>query len=134
MRKLDLLLNLALLISGCALCGAAADQARFPSNEDMRHFRAMSAPQLSPDGRHVLVEITDSTADGGRDHLWLVDRDSNSSRQLTFSPPGKKDDKDRGETLGRWMPNGDTFSWPTAANIPSSFGFPCRAAKRRHLT
>ena len=67
----------------------------------------MSEPQLSPDGRRVLVEIADGTADGGRRHLWLVEIDHNSSRQLTFSPAGKKDDKDRGETSGRWMPNGD---------------------------
>src|SRR5512146_266082 len=107
MRKLGLLLSLATLVGGCALCGAAADQSHFPSNEEMRHFRAMNAPRLSPDGRRVLVEIADSTADGGRSHLWLVDLAGGSARQLTFSPAGKKDDKDRGETSGRWMPEGD---------------------------
>lgn len=107
MRKPGLLLSLTLLVSACALSGAAADQGRFPTNEDMRHFRAMSAPQLSPEGRRVLLEIADSTADGGRHHLWLAELDRNSSRQLTFSPAGKKDEKDRGETSGRWMPNGD---------------------------
>jgi dipeptidyl aminopeptidase/acylaminoacyl peptidase len=107
MRKLGLLLNLTALVATCVLCGAAADQPHFPSNEEMRHFRSMSAPQLSPDGRRVLVEIADSTADGGRRHLWLVEIDHTSSRQLTFSPAGKKDDKDRGETSGRWMPDGD---------------------------
>lgn len=107
MRKSLLLLSLAALLAACALGAAAADESRFPNNEDMRHFRAMSAPELSPDGRRVLVEIADSTADGGRHHLWLVNLDSNSNRQLTFSPAGKKDEKDRGETSGRWMPNGD---------------------------
>ncbi|HEY6935809.1 MAG TPA: hypothetical protein VI424_01580, partial [Terriglobales bacterium] len=105
MRKLELLLSLVVLVGGSALW--ASGQEHFPSNEDMRHFRSLSAPQLSPDGRRVLVEIADSTADGGRHHLWLVDLDHNSSRQLTFSPAGKKDDKDRGETSGRWLPNGD---------------------------
>ena len=107
MRKLGLLLSLATLVGGCALCGAAADQSHFPSNEEMRHFRAMNAPRLSPDGRRVLVEIADSTADGGRSHLWLVELSGSSARQLTFSPAGKKDAKDQGETSGRWMPNGD---------------------------
>ena len=102
MRKLGLLLSFAVLLGG-----SAPAQERFPNNEDMRHFRAMNSPQLSPDGRRVLVEIADSTADGGRQHLWLVDMNSNSSRQLTFSTAGKKDPKDRGETEGRWMPNGD---------------------------
>jgi dipeptidyl aminopeptidase/acylaminoacyl peptidase len=105
MRKLGFLLSLIVLVGGSAL--RAAGQEHFPGNEDMRHFRSLSAPQLSPDGRRVLVEIADSTADGGRHHLWLVDLDHNSSRQLTFSPAGKKDDKDRGETSGRWFPNGD---------------------------
>ena len=109
MRKSLLLLSLAALQVACALGAAAADQSRFPNNEDMRHFRAMSAPQLSPEGRRVLVEIADSTADGGRHHLWLVELDSNSNRQLTFSPAGKKDEKNRGETSGRWMPNGDVL-------------------------
>jgi dipeptidyl aminopeptidase/acylaminoacyl peptidase len=102
MRKLGFLLSFALLLGG-----SASAQQRFPNNEDMRHFRAMSSPRLSPDGRRVLVQIADSTADGGRQHLWLVDMNSNSSRQLTFSPAGKKDPKDHGETSGRWMPNGD---------------------------
>jgi dipeptidyl aminopeptidase/acylaminoacyl peptidase len=105
MRKLGLLLGFSLLLGGSTW--PAAGQQRFPSNEDMRHFRALNAPQLSPEGRRVLVEIADGTADGGRSHLWLVDMDHNSSRQLTFSLPGKKDEKDRGETSGRWMPDGD---------------------------
>ncbi len=107
MHKLGIPLSLALLIGACALYGASAPQQRFPNNEDMRHFRAMNSPQLSPDGRRVLLRIADSTADGGRWHLWLVDLASNSSRQLTFSTAGKKDPKDRGETSGRWLPNGD---------------------------
>ena len=107
MRKLGLLLTFATLVGGCALCGAAAGQNHFPSNEEMRHFRAMNAPRLAPDGRRVLVEVADSTADGGRSHLWLVDLSGSSARQLTFSPAGKKDDKYQGETSGRWMPEGD---------------------------
>src|SRR5512146_97265 len=77
MRKLRFLLSFAVLLGG-----SASAQARFPNNEDMRHFRAMNEPRLSPDGQRVLVEIADSTADGGRQHLWLVDMNSNSSRQL----------------------------------------------------
>ncbi|MGE5204568.1 MAG: prolyl oligopeptidase family serine peptidase [Chlamydiota bacterium] len=102
MHKLGLLLSFAVLLGA-----SASAQERFPNNEDMRHFRAMNSPRLSPDGRRVLVEIADSTADGGRQHLWLVDLVRDSSRQLTFSLTGKKDPKDRGETEGRWLPSGD---------------------------
>src|ERR1041385_846432 len=101
MHTLKLLLSLLALV-GCALYGAAADQGRFPNNDDLRHFRSISAPQLSPDGRRVLVEVAETTADGGRSHLWLVDISGGSARQLTFSPAGKKDEKDHGETSGRW--------------------------------
>ena len=45
----------------------------FPTNEQMRHYKAMSAPVLSPDGKQVLLQITDATADGGED-ASLVDR------------------------------------------------------------
>jgi dipeptidyl aminopeptidase/acylaminoacyl peptidase len=105
MPKLGFVLSVAVLAVGYTATIAAA-QGRFPGNEDLRHFRALNAPRLSADGRRVLVDIADATADGGRWHLWLVDLGGNSSRQLTFSPPGKND-KDNGETSGEWMPNGD---------------------------
>ncbi|HEU5337209.1 MAG TPA: prolyl oligopeptidase family serine peptidase [Terriglobales bacterium] len=103
MRKLGLLLSF-FLMAASMVYGAAA---HFPTNEDLRHFRAMNAPRLSPDGRRVLIEVQDSTADGGRWHIWLFELNDNSFRQLTFSPPGKKNDKDKGETSGEWMANGD---------------------------
>jgi dipeptidyl aminopeptidase/acylaminoacyl peptidase len=62
----------------------------------------MSQPRLSPDGRSVLIQVTDSTADGAKSHLWLVDIKQNTSRQLTWSAPSEK----RGEYAGRWMPDG----------------------------
>jgi dipeptidyl aminopeptidase/acylaminoacyl peptidase len=83
----------------------AAAQNRFPTNEDLRHVRAMAQPRLAPDGRSVLLQITDSTADGGKSHLWLVDIKLNTARQLTWSPATEK----RGEYAGRWMPDGDSI-------------------------
>jgi len=44
----------------------------FPSSEDLRHLKALSAPQLSPDGTQALFTVTDSTADGAKSHLWIV--------------------------------------------------------------
>ena len=74
----------------------------FPTNEQMRHYRAIGDPQLSPDGQHVLVRITDATADGGKSHLWLVNVNDGGSRQLTYSPEADK----RGERGGQWRPDG----------------------------
>jgi hypothetical protein len=42
-------------------------------------------PQLSPDLKHVVVTVQDSTADGGRTHLWLLSTDGSPYRQLTFN-------------------------------------------------
>ena len=82
----------------------SADPPAFPSNEDLRHFRTLDGPRLSPDGHRILVRIVDATADGAKSHLWLVDVDSNSFRQLTYSPDSDKG----GETRGEWMPDGDS--------------------------
>jgi dipeptidyl aminopeptidase/acylaminoacyl peptidase len=81
----------------------SADPPAFPNNEDLRHFRSLSSPRLSPDGHRVLVEITDSTADGAKSHLWLIDIDRNTYRQLTYSPDADKS----GEHAAEWMPDGE---------------------------
>ncbi len=82
----------------------AAD-AGVPSNEDLRHVRAIAEPEVSPDGARVLVRVTDATADGGRHHLWLVDAGTNTARQLTFSPAADK----FGEHNGRWLGDGSSI-------------------------
>ncbi len=82
---------------------AAADKPpAFPTNEQMRHYKGMSDPQLSPDGKLVLVRIADATADGAKGHIWLVDVGGGAARQLTYSPAGDK----RGEQRAQWMPDG----------------------------
>ena len=77
---------------------------RLPTNEDLRHFRSMSAPLLSPDGKQVLFAVTQSTVEGAGSHLWLVavQPDGEKARQLTFSPPSDK----RGEHDAQWAPDG----------------------------
>jgi hypothetical protein len=76
-----------------------------PSNEDLRHVRALAEPQVSPDGSRVLIRVTDATADGGHHHLWLVDVGANTARQLTFSPAIDK----VGEHNGRWLGDGGSI-------------------------
>jgi len=83
----------------------AGQETHFPSNEDLRHTRAISQPRLSPDAQRVLVQVADATADGGRTHLWLVDIKENASRQLTYSPASDK----RGEHSGEWTPDGSAI-------------------------
>ena len=88
-----------------SLPGVCATQDLFPSNEDLRHVRAISEPRLSPDGRSVLLEVSDATADGGRGHLWLLDARANTARQLTYSVLGQK----QGEFSGEWLPDGSAI-------------------------
>ncbi len=78
--------------------------AHFPTSEDLRHFKTISAPQLSPDGKQVLFVLTQATAQNATSHLWLVPAsgDSEKARQLTFSTPADK----RGESSGQWAPDG----------------------------
>lgn len=74
----------------------------FPTNEDLRHTRGLRDPQLSPDGRLVLATVTEPTVDGAATHLWLIDREHGTNRQLTFAAAGSK----RGERQGRWSADG----------------------------
>src|SRR5579862_752190 len=81
---------------------AVADAGGYPSNEDLRHVRSLTDPRISPDGTRVLVNIADSAADGGRNHLWLIGVAANEARQITFSPDADKG----GERRGRWLGDG----------------------------
>jgi dipeptidyl aminopeptidase/acylaminoacyl peptidase len=100
-------------ISSCALLSLclcllplahAADTDHFPSSEDLRHVRSVSQPRVSPDGRSVLVQLGDSTADGAKTHIWLIDVQQNTARQLTWTPSSEK----RGESAADWMPDGNS--------------------------
>ena len=103
--------NLSTCILSAAVCiyGLApvltTGQNRFPSNENLRHVRSIGQPRLSPDGRSVLIEVSDATADGGKSHVWLVDAEANTARQLTWSAPNDK----RGEYAAEWMSDGSSI-------------------------
>jgi dipeptidyl aminopeptidase/acylaminoacyl peptidase len=77
----------------------------FPTNEQMRHYRTMDSPRLSPDGTMALVRVHDATADGGKTHLWVTPVGGGAARQLTYSPDGDKS----GEGAGAWMPDGQSI-------------------------
>lgn len=82
-----------------------AQTSAYPTNEQLRHFRSMGDPRLAPDGKHILLRITDATADGAKSHLWLTAVHGEEPRQLTYSPEGDK----RGEHDGEWMPDGNSI-------------------------
>ena len=95
-----------LLTLGASLAATPVDETpKFPSNEVMRHFRAMREPELSPDGKHALLRVDDAAADGGKSHLWLIDIGGNTPRQLTVSTESDK----RGERFGQWSADGHSI-------------------------
>ena len=111
--RFALLAGVALSFAGVAtgVPGAspamAADNpsAGFPMNEEIRtKVRALRGIALSPDGKSVLAGITDTTAEGGQPHLWLL-RAGAKPRQLTFSRSGERG----GETAGQFSPDGSAI-------------------------
>jgi dipeptidyl aminopeptidase/acylaminoacyl peptidase len=92
---------IAALICVASLTGVRAHAANptHPSNEDLRHVRAMADPRISPDGSRVLIRISDPTVEGGRGHIWLVNVARDQPWQLTFSPTADK----VGERQARWL-------------------------------
>ena len=77
-----------------------------PTNEDLRHLKALGAPLLSPDGTLVLFTVTEATADGGKTHLWLAPAaGSEKARPITFSVPSDQ----RGERGAQWAPDGSAI-------------------------
>ena len=97
------LLSCALLVPGGA---SGAEEPHFPASEDLRHIKGIGGPQLSPDGKLVLFNLTDATADGAKTHVWLVGTETGEKpRQITFSPPSDK----RGERNAQWAPDGSAI-------------------------
>jgi dipeptidyl aminopeptidase/acylaminoacyl peptidase len=104
-RKLDVCKLVFVLITAASML-CAAEEPHFPTTDDLRHLKAIGGPQLSPDGKLVLVTITDATADGGKSHLWLLSTAAGEKpRQITFSPPSEK----RGERNPQWAPDGSAI-------------------------
>lgn len=69
--------------------------------EDLYKFQRIADPQLSPDGKFAVYQVTeilDPAKNQKQTQLWLVDLSKQTSRQLTRS--GKSD------THPRWSPDG----------------------------
>lgn len=101
------------------------------TNEDIRQSREVREGQLSSDGAHVLAVITDSTADGGRRHLWLLGRNRDAPRQLTFS----SSEKDKGQYKAAWLPDGSTVLFlQDGGSGPRLFRMPMQGGEPQQLT
>jgi len=126
-KNLQRLLTRMLLLALSFAMLSATEPLGFPTNEDMRHFRSINDPRLSPDGRQVLFRIVDPTADGAKSHLWLVDVTGNNARQLTWSPDSDK----TGETRGEWMPDGSLLFIAHRSDHNQIFRLPMNGGEAR---
>ena len=104
-RPGEVLLVALLTLGSSHAAYGAGETPQFPSNEVMRHFRAMHEPELSPDGTRALIRVDDAAADGGKSHFWLIDIEGKAPRQLTFSPDSDK----KGERSGHWSADGHSI-------------------------
>lgn len=89
------------LLAANAIAAQTAPR-HFPTNEDLRHTRAVGSPEVSPDGKLLLFTVSEPTVDGASTHLWIAHVGANTSRQITFAPAGSKSS----ERAGVWSPDG----------------------------
>jgi dipeptidyl aminopeptidase/acylaminoacyl peptidase len=85
-QRLALLLGAAAFAAlGLANLSAAAEK-RIPAHEDIWLMKRVGAPQVSPDGRWIVVSVAEPSYDDNTQltDLWLIDTSArNSSRRLT---------------------------------------------------
>jgi dipeptidyl aminopeptidase/acylaminoacyl peptidase len=94
----------ALVIAAFASTALAADK-RQMKIEDLFAFKRVAAPQISPDGKHVVYQVTDVSLEDNKTTtaLWVAATDGKTPpRQLT-DPKGKRDGSPR------WSPDGKTI-------------------------
>jgi dipeptidyl aminopeptidase/acylaminoacyl peptidase len=97
----------AALVLVCA-CAALAPAARAADKrpmkvEDLFALKRAAAPQVSPDGKTVVYQVTtvDPKANKSSTALWLAPADGRAEPKQLTDPKGKKD------TNPRWSPDGE---------------------------
>jgi dipeptidyl aminopeptidase/acylaminoacyl peptidase len=84
-----------------ALAAPAADK-RPMKVEDLFAFKRVAAPQISPDGKQVVYQLTtvDLKENKSSTALWVADTDGKTPPKQLTDPKGKRD------ANPRWAPNG----------------------------
>jgi dipeptidyl aminopeptidase/acylaminoacyl peptidase len=101
------------------------------TNEDIRQNREAREAKVSADGAHVLAVITDTTADGGRPHLWLLGRNGETPRQLTFS----SGEKGKGQYRATWLRDDSSVLFlEDRGSGPRLFRMPMHGGESEQLT
>lgn len=103
MRLLPLTALLALL--AMTTDATAADKKRPMQVEDLFKFKRVADPQISPDGKHVVYQVTTVDLEGNKSStaLYLAATDGKTPPKALTNPNGKKD------MHPRWSPDGQTI-------------------------
>jgi dipeptidyl aminopeptidase/acylaminoacyl peptidase len=90
-------------LSGLLPTHAKAADKRAMKVEDLFAFKRVAAPQVSPDGKTVVYQVTtvDLTANKSTTALWLAPADGKAPPKQLTDPKGKKD------MNPRWSPDGE---------------------------
>ena len=116
-------MKLLLVFAAVALCAAVLDAADPPKKRPMQvadlfKFKRIADPQVSPDGKFVVYQVTavDYDANASSTALYLAAADGKTPPKPLTNPNGKKD------THPRWSPDGKTILFEsTRAGAPQLY-------------
>ncbi len=95
----------AILFVACCHFGAAADEKRLVTLDDLHALKRVSDPQISPDGEWVAYAVSgaDLEKDKSTSDVWMTRWDGSRAVQLTHGPDS--------EHHARWSPDGRYISF-----------------------
>ncbi|MCW3979035.1 MAG: S9 family peptidase, partial [Candidatus Bathyarchaeota archaeon] len=84
--------------------------------EDLRRFKFMSDPQISPDGEEIafVLSTVDYKEDAYERHIWIADRASGKVEQFTHGTGS--------DTYPRWSPDGSQLLFLSSKRDPEKKG------------
>jgi dipeptidyl aminopeptidase/acylaminoacyl peptidase len=113
-----------------ASTASAADK-RPMQVEDLFKFKRVAAPQISPDGKHVVYQLTSVSLEENKSTsaLWIAATDGKTPPKALTDPKGKKD------LSPRWSPDGKTILFEsTRPGTPQLFTVPAAGGEPKQIT